>query len=176
MRVTLALCLTLTSLAFGPVLAQETARPEEARPAELVMRKMKLAHLKPEECLKLLTSARVPEGVQGILTYPIDNSLIARGTPGALSAMERGVRIVDVQVTELPNGAARTSLHPGRVSGETLRTRLLALPEAGAATWYDGVLALEGKRAWVRATIRRAMQLEMEVAPAPQAPAPSEPG
>ena len=99
-----------------------------------------------------------------MLGYPLDHTLLVRGTPEALKALREAVVVVDVKVEREKPGEdrARTALTPRRAKMEEVQRKILALPDAGTVIEQGGRLILEGKADWVRAALREAFLAEIK--------------
>ena len=70
--------------------------PQGAITAQPVLEKIALKHQKALTLLDLLTRPdRLPEGIDAILNYPLDNSLLVSGTPEALDKLKRAAVRLD---------------------------------------------------------------------------------
>jgi hypothetical protein len=188
MRTSAVLALSLLALAPLPTLAQQAAPAQEEA---VLLEKIKLVHQKPQELIQLLSprpdskaillkdeggkavappageelvrpeESLIPAGIQGILSFEHDNSLVVRGTLPAVEALKRGVRVADVEITRPAKGQSVMVLSPTRLQPKFLREQLLKLPVGGTATVNGERLRLEGAAAWVDQALRVVIRSEM---------------
>jgi hypothetical protein len=171
--------LAVVAASLSLLLALPTFASDAPEPQEQVIEKVKLAHLPPEDLLKILFDAPsppaagfggelpskaaltggLPPGVTGILGYPLDSSLIIRGTPAALQGMRNALRMVDAPVRK-SGELLEAELRPGRVKAEALRESILKLPGGGSAVVEGGAVRLKGKTEWVHRALRLAFRAE----------------
>jgi hypothetical protein len=143
--------------------ALPVADPADGSPREEAFQKFFLQRADADQLHhRLLVQERaLPAGVIGILAFPRDQSLLVRGLPAAIAALERAARVGDARIEDLPAGRARVVLSPQHVKPELLRERALRLPGAGTATVQRRSLELEGSRPWLQRAIGAAMRAEM---------------
>lgn len=155
-----------------PVFAQNAA----PAPAKEVLERFQLTNQNPNDVMELLfppvplKKGEVPKPGANLLPiaitaaagFPLDHSLIARGTPDAVKKFRDAVLTIDLKVEKLPNDRAATSLMPRHGKPTDLRERLLSLPGAGDVALQDGRLTLQGKAGWVRAALREAFLAEIK--------------
>ena len=176
MRKILAALSLIALLLVGPLL------PRAASAAEPVVEKIKLLHADPNALIRLFSGgatkgmteqekaeaqrqSAVPKGIQGLLGYPLDNTVIVQGTPEAIEQLKRGIRVADVERTDLKNGRFQVVLAPDKKNVDRLDRAVRALPGAGIVEVKDGRLTLEGAEAWVEASLRAAIRVELTEEP-----------
>lgn len=174
MRASAVFALSLLTFAAVPTMAQQTAtsQVEEATVQETI----RLTKQKPDFMMKFLSmtpteeniqgdtcanSALLPPGINRILASMADNSLIVSGTPAAVEALKRGVRVADVEMSHPAKNHTTLVLTPTRLQPRFLREQLLKLPEDGKASVRGERLRLEGTAAWVDRALRMVVRSEM---------------
>jgi hypothetical protein len=133
-------------LAFGiSVLSALPAVAQDRSLAE-VIDKVKLAHLKSAAVLGTL---RVfPAGVSGVLAYPLDDSLIVRGTPAAIAEAKSALAVIDVPFEQ--GRRLEVTLRRGELGA--VGKAALALPKAGTILLRgEKTLRFEGDAEWLDA-------------------------
>jgi hypothetical protein len=148
MRRVLWLAVTLTALLSVTVLAQNQRAPE-------VIDKLELANTPPAQLWAALPA--VPTGISGVLVYPLDKSLIVRGTAAAIAEMKTALRVVDV-----PVAGDRYQVTLQRGNPEAVQTAALALPEAGSVQVDGKTLTFSGKVDWLNAVRGLVFGAELE--------------
>jgi hypothetical protein len=174
MRLFAVLALSILAFASAPVLADKVA----ADGSPLLLEKLTLAHQKPTELMNLFLSKKMPiavpgqrfiplgesylpKGIEGVLAFQLDNSLIVRGTSEALEALKRGIQIADVKIDRPSKEQAVAVLTPKRLHPRFLREQFLKLPDAGTATVKDEQLTICGSTEWVEEALRIAIRGEI---------------
>ena len=85
-------------------------RPGTATPRQTLV-KIKLHYFHPDQIMSYLGArSRVPAGIEGILAYPLDNSLLVKGTPEGLAALRRLLTSLDKPGAKLPPLPPRINL------------------------------------------------------------------
>lgn len=155
MRVLLLAVLTLIG-AFAP------AAPRAAEDDGRVVDKLVLKHWSPNLLIKeTLREGVVPPGVDGILGYPKDSSLLIRGTAEGVTNLKRALRVIDVPGAEIEHGDTTVTIRPDRADAGDLRELMLALPQPGSVTLQEGALTLKGRAAWVRRGLALTARLDL---------------
>jgi hypothetical protein len=139
----------------GAARAQEEVRVE----------KVILAFTKPDDMVRLISQkVGVPKALEGILGYPLDNSLLVRGKPSAISALKDAVAIGDI-VVGFDTAEFRTAKLTFRKAkpeqAQTVREVILKLNGAGSASIEDSRISVRGSEKWVTEAIAAAMRAEM---------------
>ena len=167
-----------------PGFAENAAPPAK----EQVLEKIQLVYQAPDEVVGLVMGAdtsgkngqpaaggqartvSMPPGVTGLVGYPLDHTLLVRGTPEALKAFREAVVVVDVKVEAVKPGEdrVRTAVTPRHARSAELQQKMRALPDAGSVTEQGGRLVLEGKAAWIRAALHAAFEAELPTVATPK--------
>ena len=109
----------------------------------------------------------IPTGIQGLLAFASDKSLLVRGTPDAVELLKDVVRFLDVERSQVKS-RVRLTIRPKRGRPETMREEALKLEGAGKAEVVEGGLALEGGEDWVNRVLRAAARVEFPQLPKPK--------
>src|SRR4051794_33104843 len=136
MRRVLWLSVPMAALLSAAVTAQTT------KPAQMIY-KIRLA-TDPAQLWAAISA--VPTGVSGVLVYPLDRSLIVRGTADVIEELKAALRVVDV-----PTEGDRYTVRLWQGNPDAVRTAALALPQAGTVGVQDKNLTFTGKEEWLRA-------------------------
>jgi hypothetical protein len=161
----LPLAVLMIAVATAPALAAENPpRVDE------VLVKISLKAANPNEMIKLLAAGPgqksagplMPPGISGILGYPIDHSLLVKGSPQSVEEIQALVAVLDVRTESIGKDTQRVRLTLLHVAKEPLRSGLLAIPGSGTAEWRDGALVLEGNPTWIWVAMRTAASLEVQ--------------
>lgn len=115
----------------------------------------------------------LPLNITGILGYPLDNSLLVRGSEDSLKTLRDALAVVDVKVENLDKDRARARLTPKLAKPSDVRQKMLGLPGAGTVTLQYKELSVDGKPEWVRAAIREAFLAELPAKTPAQAQPPA---
>ena len=69
-----------------------------------VLEKIVLQHIPADELARLVrgTDGKLPAGIEGVLVYRIDNSLLVRGTREAIAALKRRIAVADRPIVTTP--------------------------------------------------------------------------
>jgi len=126
----------MAALLSAAVTAQTT------KPAQIIY-KIRLA-TDPAQLWAAISA--VPTGVSGVLVYPLDRSLIVRGTADVIEELKAALRVVDV-----PTEGDRYTVRLWQGNPDAVRTAALALPQAGTVGVQDKNLTFTGKEEWLRA-------------------------
>jgi hypothetical protein len=137
MRRVLWLALPLTALLSVSVTAQNPPTAE-------TIDKIKLTFTDPARLWVAIPA--VPTGISGVLVYPLDKSLIVRGTAAAIEEMKAALRGVDV-----PGERDRQTVTLRRGNPKAVRTAALALPQAGMVQVQGNTLTFSGNEDWLHA-------------------------
>lgn len=171
-----AVLVALSLLALSPLPTHAEPDAPAAVEQDSVLEKIRLTHQKPDAMMRILNggskdekpvrgtltpSPLFPAGLDGILAFQLDNSLIVRGTSSAVEALKRGIRVADVKVSYPTKERAAVLLSPTRLQPKFLQEKLLKLPNAGATKVEGDQLRLEGAAAWVDQALRVVVQSEM---------------
>lgn len=173
-----ACLLTLAASPHGVRAAGPEPTPPATAQAEAVVEKIKLEKADPNWLLRILfyanptptvdspqggtlDSKRVlaAQGVQAVQSYPLDHSLVVRGTPAGIQQFKTTLRLLDVSQEEV-DGRQRVTLTPQNARPELVRNVVLELPEGGKAEVDGKTVKLEGSPAWIRRALRIAVHLE----------------
>lgn len=91
-------------------------QPAPTSQAEKVTRKLKLQHVDPATALSRLRTSSLPKGIDGILGYALDNSLIAQGSEAGIEALGRLVAQIDVPAAQAAPAERRVTMSLHNVS------------------------------------------------------------
>lgn len=100
-----------------------------------------------------------PEGIQALLAFPADRSILIRGTAPAIRQFKSTLRLLDLA----PKGAEdhrQYTITLQSARPELVRDVLLELGEEGKAETDGKSLKLEGSPAWVHRALRIVVRLE----------------
>jgi hypothetical protein len=140
--------------------------------AETTVEKLKLRHQTPDLILGLLKKDALPKEVEGILGYPLDNSLFAQGSRSGIEAFRRGVETIDVPITYFSATEAEVTLSVGRLPPQPLLRDLRKLKDAGRVRIENRSLVIHGQPAWVKEALGVVARAVMADAPATAEPTP----
>lgn len=174
MRRLLVPALVALSLAGFPA-AGLSADGTSSQPA-VVRVPVSFSHLKCEEAWVLLLSrtattkeavrgvkdAVVPTGIQGLVLYPLNNTLLVQGEPGAVEALKKGLALVDQPLENPAKDQVRVKLQPQWIDAALLRIAVAAIPEGGTAELTGRTVTVAGTPAWLHQALRLSIQLEAE--------------
>lgn len=186
-RVNGRLVLLLATLISSPALAHGTTAgdlpvtPETVkvahRPAAEIVALFASERLPSAATLRTLRGARagnpealLPPGIDGVLRnrQPADELVIAGFKD--LGQVEDCIRVLDAPVEKTATGL-RVKLVLHRASAADLRNEARRLPGSGSASAEGRTLTLEGRPEWLHRALRQVIRAELDLRPAPQAPA-----
>lgn len=141
-----------------------------------VLAKIHLDYLAPAEGLSLLLreapaeksdelhgpQSLVPSGVEMLIGFPPDNSLLVRGRPSEIALLRAALTIVDRPKVRHSRERVLARLEPCSAPARLVAVAMRRLLDAGAVAVQTGVVELEGSEEWVRRALRLAMEMEME--------------
>lgn len=172
------LLLPVLLLAAPPAEAQDPSRPPE--PA---VEKIALSHLDVTGAIRVLVGGTdapstgvntlrregggLPPGVHAILGYPLDNSLLVRGTSADIARLRRGVGVIDVPIRVLTPSRSRAEIRPVNGDPGQIRAEGLKLRNTGTIERHDGALQIEGPDEWLRRVLALAARVEIAAGAAP---------
>lgn len=174
MRRLLVPALVALSLAGFPA-AGLGADGTSSQPAVVSM-PIEFSHLKCEEAWALLLSrtattkdairglkdAVVPNGIRGLVLYPLNNTMWVQGEPGAVGALKKGLSLVDQPLENPAKDQVRVTLQPQWIAPDLLRIAVAAIPEGGTAELTGRSVTVAGTPAWLHKALRLSIQLEAE--------------
>lgn len=102
-----------------------------------------LAHLQAGGLLPDLQA--LPQGLRGVIVFPLKNALIVRGTPAAIAEMKVALAVIDVP---LQAGDLVVTLRHGDPAA--VRVAALALPRPGRLQVREKTLRFSGRAEWLQ--------------------------
>ncbi len=154
-RIVFVLSAALVFAGGGVVQADEPVQNE----------KIMLSFAKTDEMVRTLAGkVGMPKGIDVILGYPRDRSLLVKGRADAIRTLKDAVSVGDVAIrSESPeiHTATLTFAKTKPALVDKLREAILSLPGSGTAKVDGSRLAIRGKLKWVNEAIAAAMLAEM---------------
>jgi hypothetical protein len=119
--------------------------------ASPALEKLPLRFLRTQEAFDLLKQQPWPPGLSGIMPLPQDNSLVVRGEPQAIEALQNMVRLIDVAPRSLSMSAGISGPGP---KGAPLALRSMVRTLVGEAVTIDEQAATGGIPAHMKVTLK----------------------
>ena len=176
MRATVGLGIAVTLMATALFLLPTRADEAKVAAPEKEVLKITLAHTDPDAMMLFLFGGKlggfreaqkskvnekslVPSGIDGMLGYPLDGSVLAQGSPRAIQDLRRVIQLADVKM-EMTEGLFHVTVSVSPANANAARETVLHLAGAGFSDASEKGLTLTGSQDWVRAAMRDAIRIE----------------